>query len=287
MAISAAVEHTEESSKPCIARLNCGGAINMPDQALQPGTLEREDPYSVTHDSESALHQKIESLPYVFNLARRDFFKMLGGGLLVGVASTHAISQESGKATHREHDLPNSLDSWLHIDESGQVTVFTGKVEVGQNIRTSLAQQVAEELRVPLSSVRLIMGDTELTPYDMGTFGSRTTPQMGMQLRKVSASARAVLIQMAAERWSVDAAGVTAEDGKVRDSKGNRSITYAELVHGQKLSKVIADDPELTPAKDWKIAGTPAPKTNGHDFVSGAHQYTSDIKLPGMMHGKI
>ena len=77
------------------------------------------------------------------------------------------------------------------------------------------------------------------------------------------------------------------EDGKIRDSKTNRSITYAELVHGQKLSKVIADDPELTPAKDWKIAGTSAPKTNGRDFVTGAHEYTSDIKLPGMLHGKI
>ena len=104
--------------------------------------------------------------------------------------------------------MPKTLDSWLHISENGEVTAFTGKVEVGQNVRTSLAQQVAEELRVPLASVRLIMGDTELTPYDMGTFGSRTTPQMGMQLRKVSASARAVLIQMAAERWSADAASL-------------------------------------------------------------------------------
>jgi CO/xanthine dehydrogenase Mo-binding subunit len=239
------------------------------------------------HDSELQQHDSISRLPHSFNFGRRGFFKVLGGGLLVCIAARHAIAQESGAIVHHDHELPKTLDSWLHISENGEVTAFTGKVEVGQNVRTSLAQHVAEELRVPLSSVRLIMGDTELTPYDMGTFGSRTTPQMGMQLRKVSASARAVLIQMAAERWSVDAAGVTAEDGKVRDSRGNRSITYAELVHGQKLSKVIADDPELTPAKDWKIAGTPAPKANSHDFVTGAHQYTSDIKLPGMLHGKI
>ncbi len=259
----------------------------MPDQALQPGTLEREDPYSVTHDSESALHQKIESLPYVFNLARRDFFKMLGGGLLVGVASTHAISQESGKATHREHDLPNSLDSWLHIDESGQVTVFTGKVEVGQNIRTSLAQQVAEELRVPLSTVRLVMGDTELTPFDMGTFGSRTTPQMGTQLRNVSVSARTALIQMAAKRWSAAEADLEAQDAKIRDRKNGRSISYGELLAGQKLATVLPDDPGLTPASEWKIAGTSAPKRDGRDFVTGAHKYTSDLSLPGMLHGKI
>jgi CO/xanthine dehydrogenase Mo-binding subunit len=238
-------------------------------------------------DSELRQHDSVSRLPHAFNFDRRGFFKVLGGGLLVCLAARHAVSQESGAAVHHDHELPKTLDSWLHISENGEVTAFTGKVEVGQNVRTSLAQQVAEELRVPLTSVRLIMGDTELTPYDMGTFGSRTTPQMGMQLRKVSASARTVLIQMAAERWSADAASLTAADGKIRDSKTNRSITYAELMHGQKLSKVVADDPELTPANDWKIAGTPAPKTSGRDFVTGAHQYASDIKLPGMLHGKI
>jgi len=242
---------------------------------------------SEVQDSEFRQHDSISRLPHPFNFDRRGFFKVLGGGLLVCIAARHAISQESGAAVHHDHEFPKTLDSWLHISENGEVTAFTGKVEVGQNVRTSLAQQVAEELRVPLTSVRLIMGDTELTPYDMGTFGSRTTPQMGMQLRKVSASARAVLIQMTAERWAADSASLTAEDGKVRNPKANRSITYAELVHGQKLSKVIADDPELIPAKDWKIAGSSAPKTNARDFVTGAHQYTSDIRLPGMLHGKI
>jgi nicotinate dehydrogenase subunit B len=237
--------------------------------------------------SELRQYNSVSRLPHAFNFDRRGFFKVLGGGLLVCLAARHAMSQESGAGAHHDHELPKTLDSWLHISENGDVTAFTGKVEVGQNVRTSLAQQVAEELRVPLASVRLIMGDTELTPYDMGTFGSRTTPQMGMQLRKVSASARAVLIQMAAERWSADAASFTAENGNIRDSKTARSITYAELVHGQKLSKVIADDPELTPAQDWKIAGTSAPKTNGRDFVTGTHEFTSDIKLPGMLHGKI
>jgi CO/xanthine dehydrogenase Mo-binding subunit len=242
---------------------------------------------SELQDSERHLHDSIARLRHIFNFDRRGFFKVLGGGLVVCLAARRGMSQESGAAVHHDHELPKTLDSWLHIGEGGQVTAFTGKVEVGQNVRTSLAQQVAEELRVPLTSVRLIMGDTELTPYDMGTFGSRTTPQMGMQLRKVSASARTVLIQMAAERWSADASSLTAEDAKIRDSKSTRSITYAELVHGQQFSKVMADDPELTPAGDWKIAGTSPPKANGRDFVTGGHEYTSDIKLPGMQHGKI
>jgi isoquinoline 1-oxidoreductase len=183
--------------------------------------------------------------------------------------------------------MPNTLDSWLHIGEGGEVTVFTGKVEMGQSIRTSLAQQVAEELRVPVESVHMLMGDTELTPYDMGTFGSRTTPQMGTQLRKVAASAREVLIQMAAERWNGTAGDPIAENGKIRDPKTGRTVTYAQLTHGQKLMKVVLADPPVTPAERWQIAGTAVPKKDGRDFVTGAHKYTSDLILPGMLHGKV
>lgn len=236
-------------------------------------------------DSELRQHDAIAKLQHNFDLHRRDFFKLLGGGLLVCVAAGHVRGQESGSAGRRQ--MPNNLDSWLHIGETGQVTVFTGKVEVGQNIRTSLAQQVAEELRVPLSSIVMVMGDTDLTPYDMGTFGSRTTPQMGTQLRKVAASAREVLIQMAAERWQTPEDNLTAESGSIRDMKTRRTIAYADLTRGQNLTKVIPDDPnETTPAK-WKIAGAAMPKRDGRDFVTGAHKYPSDMTLPGMLFGKV
>jgi len=208
----------------------------------------------------------------------------MGGGLLVCAVASHA--QESGAGPH-SHELPNTLDSWLFIGEDGQVTVFTGKVEVGQNVRTSLAQQVAEELRVPLSSVRMVMGDTELTPYDMGTFGSRTTPTMGLQLRKAAASARAILAQMAAEKWHMTDVALVLNQGKIRDPKSGRTISYAELTRGHKLAKTIADAPALVPPKDWRVAGSPALKKDGLAFVTGAHKYTSDLSLPGMLHGKV
>lgn len=236
-------------------------------------------------DKELRQHASIERLEHRFDLHRRNFFKLLGGGLLVGIASSHVIAQESGAGRHRE--LPNDLDSWLHIGETGQVTVFTGKVEIGQNIRTSLAQQVAEELHVPLSSITMVMGDTDLTPYDMGTFGSRSTPQMGPQLRKVAASARDTLIQMAAERWHAQESNLVVEAGTIRDTKTRRTIAYADLTRGQKLAKVIPDDPAETPPGKWKIAGTSTPKEDGRDFVTGAHKYPSDQSLPGMLYGKI
>src|SRR5215470_16181874 len=238
-------------------------------------------------NSELVQHDSISRLRHDFALDRRNFFKLLGGGIVVGIAAPHALAQESGARHRRGDDMPNTLDSWLHIGEDGQVTVFSGKVEMGQNIRTSLAQEVAEELRVPVDSVDMLIGDTDLTPYDMGTFGSRTTPQMGTQLRKVAASAREVLVQMAAQRWSGGSGDPIAENGKVRDPKTGRTITYAELTRGQKLMKVVLADPRVTPAENWKIAGTAVPKKDGRDFVTGAHKYTSDLVLPGMLHGKV
>jgi isoquinoline 1-oxidoreductase len=157
---------------------------------------------------------------YRFDLDRRDFFKFLGAGVLVfSVLKQGAWSQESGRARARRGDsLPGEIDAWLHIGESGRVRVFTGKVEVGQNVRTSLSQGVAEELRLPVEQIDLVMGDTQLTPFDMGTFGSRTTPTMNLQLRKVSASARDLLIDLAAARWQIDRRHLVAADGKVMDS---------------------------------------------------------------------
>ena len=119
---------------------------------------------------------------YRFHLGRRDFFKRLGGGIVVLLVLDKALAQESGGARRsgRGRAASQEIGAWLHVDADGQVTVYTGKVEVGQNVRTSLAQAVAEELRAPLSSVRLVMGDTQLTPFDAGTFGSQSvTGQSG------------------------------------------------------------------------------------------------------------
>jgi isoquinoline 1-oxidoreductase len=221
-----------------------------------------------------------------FQLDRRDFLKLCGGGLLVCLSGAPSVAQEAGRS-FREHELPKDISSWVYIDEDGKVTVFTGKVEIGQNIRTSLAQQVAEELRVPFSSITMVMGDTDLTPWDMGTFGSRTTPTMGPELRTMASAARQMLVETAASRWSADPSTLVAADGCVTNPKNGKSLTYGEITHGEKLTRTVSGDPPLTPAMQWKIAGTALPKVNGQDFVSGKHQYPSDIVRPGMMIGKI
>src|SRR5262249_60264688 len=143
-------------------------------------------------------------------VTRRDLFKLLGAGLMVGVCAPRALGQESGRA--RSEEIPQDLESWLHIGADGKITVFTGKVEMGQNIRTSLTQRVAEELRTQTNAINLIMGDTSLVPFDMGTFGSRTTPQMGAQLRNAAAAAREMLLDLAADRWTTPARETRAGD---------------------------------------------------------------------------
>ena len=165
---------------------------------------------------------------YRFDLERRDFFKLLGGGLILFLVFDRAgDAQESGRA--RGEALPPELAAWLHIGEDGSVTVYTGKTEMGQNIRTSLAQAVAEELHTPISSIQLVMADTALTPYDMGTFGSRTTPTMAPQLKKAGAAAREMLIDLAAERWKVRArlGHHRKRPGEERGHRGNRGLRRA------------------------------------------------------------
>ena len=226
---------------------------------------------------------------YHFDLDRRVFFKFLGAGVLVvSILKPTAWSQESGRTRAGKGDaLPREIDAWLHIGENDRVTVYTGKVEVGQNIRTSLSQAVAEELHLPLEKIDLVMGDTQLTPFDMGTFGSRTTPTMNLQLRKVAAAACDLLIGLAAVQWQTDRQHLVAADGKVLDPKSGRSAEYAALIKGQQLTQHIAAEDPLIPAASWTVMGQSLPKVVGVDFVTGKHRYPSDQKLPDMWYGKI
>jgi len=227
-----------------------------------------------------------------FGLARRDFFKLMGCGVAVFLVARSGAAQESGgrgggRGGFRGEELPNEISAWLHIGDTGAVTVYTGKVEMGQNIRTSLTQAVAEELRVETGRISLIMGDTDLVPWDMGTFGSRTTPTMNLELRRVASVARDVMVELAARTWKVDGKRLVANDGQVRDRDSGRSIEYAKLAQDQTFSKAVVENDPLTPPADWRIAGQPVPKVDGRDFVTGRHRYTPDVVLPGMLHGKV
>ena len=226
-----------------------------------------------------------------FHLARRDFFKLLGAGVAVfaSAKSAAASAQEtpaSSRGFHNEN-LPNDITAWLHVGEDGTVTAFTGKAEIGQNIRTELAQTVADELRVPFTSVRMVMADTALTPFDAGTFGSRTTPTMTPQLRRVANAARDIFINAAAKEWNVAPDTLQAAGAKITNPATGRSLTYAELARGKALAQNLPAEDPVTPPNEWTIAGKSIPKVDARAFVTGAHQFTPDMTRPGMLQGKV
>lgn len=214
---------------------------------------------------------------------RRRFFQILGGGVLAVCLADPLAAQGRRRGGGQR---PMEVSAWIHLGEDSTVQVFTGKTEVGQNIRTSLAQAVAEELEVPLSAIRMVMADTDLVPFDAGTFGSRSTPDMALHLRKASAAAREALVDLAKTAWNAERADLSAAEGKVSHRDG-RTISYAELAKGQKLLATITDEVRLKSTEEWKVVGTSVPKVDGRDFVTGKHRFTSDMALPGMLHGKV
>lgn len=236
-------------------------------------------------------YELFEAAGYHFHLDRRDFIRTFGLGILFIVPVTRTLAQqrdqeESGRGRFN-NSLPNDIGAWLHIDEDGVVTVLTGKVEVGQNVRTSLTQAVADEMHVPVSSIRMLMGDTDQVPFDMGTFGSRTTPTMAPQLRKAAAAAREMLIAMAAEQLHLQPNEVQLVDARFVNHDKSKTLTLAEVAKGHKLVKVIPDNVAITKASDWTIAGTSLPKVDAKAFVTGRHRYTVDLKREGMLYAKI
>jgi CO/xanthine dehydrogenase Mo-binding subunit len=214
----------------------------------------------------------------------------MGAGIAIFTVATNTSSaQESGAGRRRnpDQDQPKDISSWLHINDNGIVTVFTGKVEVGQNTRTTLAQSVADELRVPLVSVRMVMGDTALTPFDMGTFGSRSTPFMSPVLRRAASAARDLLLAQAAAEWNTTPDKLKAADGKITNPTTGAALTYAQLAQGKTLAHDMPDADPITPPTEWTVAGKSAPKINARAFVTGAHQYTPDIRPANLLYGKV
>ena len=228
-----------------------------------------------------------EAPAYTFALNRRDFLRFGTAGILVCIAAP-AIGQETAQGPRMTpQPAPDHVDGWLHIDEQGRITAYTGKVEIGQNIRTSLAQSVADELSAPLASVTMVMGDTDVTPFDIGTVGSFTTPQVMPQLRRAAAVARTLVVDLAAQRWTVPATEITIADGVVRHAGSNRTAGFGDITRGERLVRQIPASAPIKPGTQWTVAGKAATKVDNAEIVTGRQKYVSDITRPGMLYGKV
>jgi nicotinate dehydrogenase subunit B len=215
-------------------------------------------------------------------VTRRQFLKrmgLLGGGIVVYVSFGDPLSWAQ---------QPTDFNAFLRIGADGRVTCFTGKIEMGQGIITSLAQMLADELFVPLVSVDMVMGDTLLCPHDMGTFGSLSTKYFGATLRQAAAEARAVLIQMAAEKLGVPEPQLMVNDGQVIDSKNTkRRVTYAQLTGGKIIERHVKQSASPLPASRHTISGKATGRMDSQQKVTGEARFSGDIRLPGMLYAKI
>jgi nicotinate dehydrogenase subunit B len=221
-----------------------------------------------------------------FSLSRREFLKAVGGGIIIFFSTADLTAQERRPPGYQ--DLPTDFNAYLRIGANGRVTCFTGKIEMGQGIVTSLSQMLADELDVPLDAVDMVMGDTDPCPWDMGTFGSRTTRFFGPPLREAAAEARAILIQLASEHLRLNESQLTVKEGVVVDkiNSGNR-VTYAELAQGKSIEKHLTKKPSLKNFSEFTIVGKPTLRKDSLAKVTGRARYAGDIRVPGMLHAKI
>jgi nicotinate dehydrogenase subunit B len=223
--------------------------------------------------------------------SRRRFLKQ---GAAVTVAFTLAPSFDvAGQApTGAPPALPGSLqtnrqlDAWLAVNSNGTVTVFTGKVELGQGITTALAQIVADELGVDLARVAMVSGDTTRTPNEGVTSGSLSIEQSGTALRFAAAEAREILLAAAAAKLDVPAADLTVADGVVTSSDGKRTA-YWDVTRTDLLQREATAKAKPQPAATHKVIGTSVPGRDIPGKVTGGVAYVQDVRLPDMLFGRV
>jgi isoquinoline 1-oxidoreductase len=235
--------------------------------------------------------QDVVSPPTFAPPTRREFLARLGGGVVVfvtigGLATAQEAFRTAGERPRPS--LPTDFNAFLRIGENGRVTCFTGKIEMGQGPITSLPQMLAEELEVSPDAVDMVMGDTDLCPWDMGTWGSMTTRFFGPALRTAAAEAKAVLLELAAESFQLPVSRLIAQDGAIHDAQdSSRRITYGALTKGKQIERHLTVKPTLKDVSQFKVMGKPALHRDAREKVTGAAKYSADIRLPGMLYAKV
>jgi isoquinoline 1-oxidoreductase len=219
------------------------------------------------------------------SLDRRGFLKVLGGGIFIFFTiGDWSLLEAQGQ----RREYPADFNAYLRIGEDGRVTVYSGKIEMGQGVITSLAQMAAEELGVALDSIEMVMGDTQLCPWDMGTFGSMSTRFFGPALRGAAAEARAVLLELASERLQAPKEKLTVSNGVVSLAQdGTRRVTFGELAKGRKIERHLSGKPTLRSLAEFTVSGKPIKRLDARAKVTGEAKYAGDIRVPAMLYARI
>lgn len=219
---------------------------------------------------------------------RREFIKGTGA-LIVGFSlarPTGALGQTTGaKAKTVALD---EVDAFLAIGQNGLVTVFTGKVDLGTGTRTALPQMAAEELDVPYERVKLVEGDTALTPDQGPTWGSLSIQIGGVQIRQAAATARKALVEMAAQRLGVPTGDLEVKDGVISaKNDATKRVLYGELIGDKEFRLKLDKNAPLKEPGRYTIVGQSVPRVDLPAKVTGAHTYMQDFRVPGMLHARM
>lgn len=249
----------------------------------------RSDVNPIDEDLEFERYELAEPPKHGFTPDRREFIQVLGAGVVVAVAAGQASGQRRGRGGERRSD--SKLSERFHLGADGVVTVLTGKVEVGQGSRTLIAQAAAEELRLPIDKIRVLMADTDLCPDDGGTAGSRTTPSTVPQVRTAAARLRSLLVTTAAEAMETAPSSVKIQEGKFVVPGTSKSVDLAALV-GQpgfetRLQASAASSASVRAVEQWEVLGQTVAKLGAEEIVTGAAKYPSDVVREGMHYGKV
>jgi nicotinate dehydrogenase subunit B len=223
----------------------------------------------------------------VLALRRRDFFRIMGGGLYI-FSNIGIAKNIFGADGEQRRSLPSDYNAFLHIAENGEVSCFTGKIEMGQGINTSLPQMLADELDVSPDQIKMVMGDTLLCPWDAGTYGSLTTRAFSPFMRKAAAEARAVLLEMAAVKLNSEVAQLEVKDGIVFvKDQPNKKVSYGELTKGKKIEKYFDVKPEFKDYSEFKYMGKSFLRRDSVIKVNGEAKFSADFRFPGMLYAKV
>ena len=235
----------------------------------------------------NGIKQKLTTTKNSFDVKRRDFFKLLGGSIVISIGTRNPAELMALPLAQRRN-IPTDYNAFLTIQEDGTVTCHVGVIEMGQGPITSLPQQVADELDVSLESVKMVMGDTMLCSYMAGTWGSVTTRQYSNYLRAACAEARAVLLQLGSEYLDIPQEDLKLKNGVIFGaSNPKKQVSYGELAKGKSIERFLDVKPDAKDHTQFKYVGQPRHRADSKVKVTGEAMFTGDIKLPGMVYAKV
>ncbi len=236
-----------------------------------------------THEAQTALDKT------GLGSNRRDFLKATGA-LIVGFSLADSETLNAQERAAAGSPPAGQVDSWIAIAADGRVIGYTGKEELGQGIVTAQVQLVAEELAVPVEHVTLIYCDTSMTPDQGVTSGSQShiANFNHENLAQAGATAREALLQMASQKLGVPVDQLTAWDSVISvKNDASKKVTYGELIGGKKFALAVNKAAKRKAPGEWKIMGTPVKRVDFPEIMTGRMEYVHNVRLPGMLHGRV